>query len=324
MHALTKREITSLKEVFESEYERIRFGFFEDIESSHTKRAYLNDLYQFGLFLKAHFEEIRIINARREHIVAFKRFLKSHGGRRGLGLSDKSVNRKLSCISKFYTYLGEQGLVDTNPVQFVKRARVDFKVESDFFETSEVRAILDSTSGETLTKALHRAILFTFFTTGMRIEEVIKLKSTSIKELKGESFFDYLGKGNSRVVKKITVKTKEAIDEYLALKRIAAQKVGEGSILFTPSRNQVGTTDKGLNPSSVRKIVKNYAKKVGIERRTYPHMARATVIGELLENGWDIYQSCEFVGHRDIKMTIAYDKKRASLKNDTEGALGYS
>ncbi len=320
MHPLTKREITSLKEVFENEYERIRFGFFEDIESPHTKRAYLNDLYQFGIFLKAHFEDVRIINARREHIVAFKRFLITHGGKKGVGLSDKSVNRKLSCISKFYTYLGEQGLVQANPVQFVKRARVDFKVESDFFETSEVRAILESTSAETLTKALHQAILFTFFTTGMRIGELISLKRGNFVLLKGDFYFEYKAKGNRRVVKRVTKKTQEAISEYLSLREIEGIE-SEG--LFIPSRNQVGEKDKALNPSSVRKIIKTYAKKAGIERRTYPHMARATVIGELLENGWDIYKSCEFIGHKDIKMTIAYDKKRASLNNNPEGVLGY-
>ena len=60
-------------------------------------------------------------------------------------------------------------------------------------------------------------------------------------------------------------------------------------------------------------IIQKYAKKVGIAGKITIHSARSTVIGKLLEKGHALEQVADFVGHRDISMTKAYNKRRKKI-----------
>jgi integron integrase len=61
-----------------------------------------------------------------------------------------------------------------------------------------------------------------------------------------------------------------------------------------------------LDESGVQKLVRNAAKKAGIERPVSPHVRRHSFATHLLESGYDIRTVQELLGHADVATTMIY------------------
>ena len=87
--------------------------------------------------------------------------------------------------------------------------------------------------------------------------------------------------------------------------------------LFQPSHNPTNPDqlNKPLNPKTINEIIDSYAKKIGLNFKVTPHSARATFIGELLEQGVDIYSVAREVNHSSVKTTQEYDKRKKKLSD---------
>ena len=84
--------------------------------------------------------------------------------------------------------------------------------------------------------------------------------------------------------------------------------------IFRPTKNaQDGNLNKALDPKSLNYIIKKYAKLAGVTGKITIHSARSTVIGMLLDKGHALERVADFVGHKDISMTKAYNKRRLSI-----------
>jgi site-specific recombinase XerD len=62
-------------------------------------------------------------------------------------------------------------------------------------------------------------------------------------------------------------------------------------------------------------MIKKYASQIGIKGNVTIHSARSTVIGMLLEKGHSIDRVADFVGHKDISTTRAYNKRKNKVHN---------
>jgi site-specific recombinase XerD len=92
--------------------------------------------------------------------------------------------------------------------------------------------------------------------------------------------------------------------------------MGLDDYIFRPTKNPIeANLNRPLDPKSLRYIFKKYAKKVGITSHVTPHSARSTVIGMLLDKGHGLERVADFVGHKDISMTKAYNKRRSKLQD---------
>jgi len=78
-------------------------------------------------------------------------------------------------------------------------------------------------------------------------------------------------------------------------------------------RSTKGEGLRPLDPKSLNYIIKKYAKKIGVKGRITIHSARSTVIGMLLDKGHSIERVADFVGHKDMAMTRAYNKRRLKI-----------
>jgi integrase/recombinase XerD len=304
-------EVLNLKD---SERNKIYYGFLYNYSSPNTRRAYLKELKKFYGFLKFRMHGISEFEVGHAHLVAYKDELISLGGERAKKLSQNTINRSFACLFAFYEYLLDQGLVTVNPVQRIRRFKVPKEGKTVDLSNEQVEKLLDIISTESASGKLHRAILTLLFTTGMRQSELANLK---FKNLDYENEFlvlRYIAKGAKEMVTPLNSRAIDAIGTYLKWCSESGFSMDMDDFIFRPTTNPTsGYLNKRLDGSSMNYMIKKYAELIGIKGNVTVHSARSTVIGMLLEKGHSIDRVADFVGHKDIATTKAYNKRKQKI-----------
>jgi integrase/recombinase XerD len=143
-----------------------------------------------------------------------------------------------------------------------------------------------------------RAILELFYSSGLRLSELCKLRLEMIDF--DEGFVRITGKGNKTRVVRVGTKAREAVTDYLTNERPDLVSKKTSSHVFLSVRGTL------ISPDRVRQIVKERAKLAGIDQNVYPHLLRHSFATHLLEGGADLRVIQELLGHADISTTQIY------------------
>lgn len=303
--------------------------FFDNFTSEYTRKSYKNDLKKFfGYLSECYPNIITYKKIERVHIINYRNFLSETGGANGRPSAPKTVARALASISSYFDYLVEKGEKDFNPVKSVKRPRREVLKPTQALSKEQVREIfdlLDSEKEKHPSRYLHKALLVTFFTTGMRKSEVLNLKYLNFREINDYFVLEFVGKGGKVGQKLLHPMCVEALAEYFDWMKNQKRELLPNDWLFQPTRNPKDPTNlnKPLNPKTINEILQNYGKKIGLNFNISPHSARATFIGELLDAGVDIYSVAREVNHSSVKTTQEYDKRRKKIKDSPISKLRY-
>ncbi len=141
-----------------------------------------------------------------------------------------------------------------------------------------------------------RAILETFFSTGLRLSELCSL-NRDLDLSKDE--FSIRGKGDKVRVVFLSDRARETIRDYLKVRKDFAEPLFAG-VSFKK------TEDERLTPRSIERLVKHYATVAGISKRVTPHVLRHSFATDLLSNGADIRSVQMMLGHANIATTQVY------------------
>ena len=141
-----------------------------------------------------------------------------------------------------------------------------------------------------------KAVLETFFSTGLRLAELCSL-SRYIDLGRGE--ISVRGKGDKLRVVFISDTARAAIKDYLARRGDAEEK------LFI-SINKSGTVIGPITPRAAQRIVERRAREAGIAKRVHAHLLRHSFATDLLVNGADLRSVQELLGHSNISTTQIY------------------
>lgn len=283
---------------------KIYYGFIYNFSSEHTRDAYTRDLRKFLQFLEVTFKNCHELKVEHAHVVAFKDYLLKNE------YSNRSINRLLATLWSFYDYLIDQNLVEKNPVDRVKRFKIGKEVKTQDLSDEEVSLLLESIDTSVPSGKLHKAILTLFFTTGMRHREVSHLRFKNLDEENGFTVIRYQAKGAREMVTPLNPKVEEALSDYLQWASANGYSMSETDYIFRATKNN---SNLPLDPKSLNYIIKKYAKKIGVKGNITIHSARSTVIGMLLDKGHSIERVADFVGHKDMGMTRAYNKRRLKI-----------
>ncbi len=317
VHSSVDLLINEKKTSFNAELE---YEFFQNFPSEHTRKCYRRDIAQFFEFISDHFP---IVNSygdiKRVHLVAFRNWLNDSG------LAPKSINRKMAANSSFFDFLVEKSIIGFNPVTSIKRPRQEVvRPTNDLsdLQVSTLFTLIDKLEGPGL---LHKAVLYTLFTTGIRKAELINLRLKNLISNEGLFLIEIRAKGGKHLTKVLHPKCAEIIHEYLDyLKADTGEELHPEDWIFRPTRNPLdGNIIKPLNPKSVDYIIKTWCLKAGIEQRISPHSARASYIGSALDNGMDLYKVSRDVGHSSVKTTEEYNKRRQKIQDSPVFGLGF-
>ncbi len=300
--------------------------FFENFTSIHTRTNYLLDINQFLEWVEFYFKIKSYENIKRIHVIKYRNYLSSSGGRAGEASSPKTINRKLASLSTYFNFLVEKNYTQANPVTSVKRPRAEVKSPTNALKKDQVLEIFNAIENNKRSGPLHKALLVTFFTTGLRKSEVLHLKVKNFQKHGSHHILEFIGKGGKLGKKLLNPVCVTAIEEYLDWMRENERQVEDWDWLFQPTRNPSNPDhlNKPLNPKTINEILDRYAKKVGIGFKITPHSARATFISELLELGIDIYVVAREVNHASVKTTQEYDKRRKKLSESPVMIINWS
>lgn len=138
----------------------------------------------------------------------------------------------------------------------------------------------------------HRAILMLIYSTGMREGEVINLRIADIDSGLMQIHIRQ-AKGKKDRLVKLSQKTLEALRNYYKSER-------PKEYLFN------GQFSNQYSATSIRNMLKYYARKAGIKKRVYPHLLRHCSATHLYEAGTDMSVIQRMLGHRQQKTTMRY------------------
>lgn len=182
----------------------------------------------------------------------------------------------------------------------------------EIIDYSDLERLLKAPEGDNLRTLRDKAILETFFSTGLRLSELCSLDRRLDFE-RGE--ITVRGKGNKLRVVFLAPETKKAIKNYLDKrdKRADSEEALFISLTKSPGLRQgFGGQSKEpkiigrIIPRTVQRLIDYYARKAGIQERVTPHMIRHLYATDLLVNGADLRSVQELLGHANVSTTQMY------------------
>ena len=259
--------------------------------SQHTVSAYLNDLHFFEVFLSSEFDDDNLIAVNYSQIRSWIISLSDDG------ISNSSINRKISSVKSFYKFLLKTKQLDSSPLLKHKALKSPKEIQIPFSE-KEVHMVLNQiVYKEGFEGIRDKLIIDLFYTTGIRRSELINLKTYNF-DLSNNTI-KVLGKRDKERIVPILPIIKEQARNYLA-ERARIQDVKEGDYFF-----QLLNGVK-LNDSFVYRLINYYFSNVSEKVKKSPHILRHTFATHLLNNGADINSVKELLGHSSLASTQVY------------------
>ncbi len=263
---------------------------YEKRYSSHTLRAYIDDLNQFETYQKkssSGFIFIKDINHQliRNWIVELK----------NNGTSSRTINRKISSLKKYCKYLLSNNLIEQNPFGKLIVPKTQKKLPT-FINTSEICKIgevFEFKKG--LTGKRDHLVLEILYCTGMRLSELVNLREADIDIDSGT--IKVLGKRNKERIIPFPASLKPVVTDYMQEK--------SNNNLNIP---YLIVTNKGEKayPKLIYRIVKKYLSLITTNEKKSPHVLRHTFATHLLNNGADLNAVKELLGHANLSATQIY------------------
>lgn len=259
----------------------IRYLEIEKNASQHTILNYQRDLDEFKKFLG----ETQLENV---DYLAVRKFLSTL---REKNLKSRSISRKLSCLRSFFRFLNREGFLKNDPVQAVSSPKLE-RYLPIFLTEDEVTKLIESPDAKELSGLRDRAILETFYSTGIRISELVGLNLENI------DFFGAVvkvsGKGKKERMVPIGDKALRAIRNY------TEQRKQQAPAVFL-NKNGRRLTDRG-----VRLVLDKYIRRTALRENISPHSLRHSFATHLLNRGADLRSVQELLGHANLSTTQIY------------------
>lgn len=166
----------------------------------------------------------------------------------------------------------------------------------DTLEYGDLERLLAAPKGDSLRDLRDKAILETFFSTGLRLAELCALPRT-IDLRRGE--VSVRGKGDKLRVVFISDSARAAVQKYMA-------KRGDAEERLFVSLDRLGRVIGPITPRAVQRLVAARAAQAGIPNHIHAHLLRHSFATDLLVNGADLRSVQELLGHANISTTQVY------------------
>ena len=262
---------------------------FEKRVSENTIKSYDNDLSQFLIFSEKYENNRKLSSIDNKTIRAWIIELSTKN------LSNKSINRKIASIKSFFKFLIKRQIIKKNPSTLVKSLKAKqtlplFLKEKDLvslFKTINLSNTLDETRSDLILELLYG--------TGIRINELINLKSKNLDLIRNE--IKVLGKRNKERILPINQNIVSKAKLYLNHKK---RKSSKSEFVFL--------TDKGnkLYPMMVYRIVKKCLSSLINSEKYNPHLLRHSFATHILNKGGDLNAIKDLLGHESLAATQIY------------------
>ncbi|WP_296636304.1 tyrosine-type recombinase/integrase [Polaribacter sp.] len=257
--------------------------------SKHTILAYNKDLFNFKEFVAKEFDEHDLQNVIYPQIRSWIVFLVESNN------SNRTINRKISSLKSFYSYLQKIEILDVSPLVKHKSLKTAKKVQIPF-SVNEVTSVLNNLDHENdFIGIRNKLIVELFYSTGIRRAELINIKLVDIDF--SSLVIKILGKRNKERLVPLLVTTSKTLQDYLVLRSA-----------ISSTSNHLFITEKGIKiyETLVYRIINSYFSKVSSKVKKSPHILRHSFATHLLNEGADLNSVKELLGHSSLASTQVY------------------
>lgn len=260
-------------------------------KSTNTISAYRRDLTQFLDFINSKYSNILFQDIDRHIIRDFMAYLDED-----LDNTNRSISRKLTAIKGLFKYSIHHKYLTSNPTLTMKNPKFEKKIPQ-FFSEKDMELLLSLPDLSSKFGVRNLAILELFYSSGLRISELIILTLTSIDF--SRKVIKVHGKGDKTRMIPVGNKAIEAIEHYLSIRGSFVSNFS-GDILF------LSKSGKPLDRLELSSILSKYLSLVGQKKGFSPHTIRHTFASHLLSNGADLRAIQEMLGHANLSTTEIY------------------
>ncbi len=262
--------------------------------SRHTVAAYEDDLREFERFYKGLDEGLDWGNVDSDVVRQWEVAIMERGSRAS------SVGRRLSALRTFYRFLIKRGMVGRDPAHLVQAPKKE-KTLPGYVREEDMNALLDGSFFEKSYKGTRdRAILLTFYSTGIRLSELLGLR---LQDFDSEQMqLKVTGKRNKQRIVPFGEELRETLCGYLQEReRFCAQEGFCTDVLFVDERG-----GSAMTPSKTRGVVEHYLALVTTQRKKSPHVLRHSFATSMLNHHADLQSVKELLGHESLSTTEVY------------------
>ena len=259
--------------------------------SLHTIKAYKNDLIRFKLFLIKDKSRIVFKQINRNDI---RNFLADEYEN---GYISKTVARRLATLKSFFKYLVKVELIKDNISIHVHSPKVP-KNLPNFVDKNLIDLLMESPPSDTFFGVRDRAVLELFYSTGIRLSELVNINIGDFYINK--KLIRVIGKGNKERMIPYGKSAITAIKNYLNMRNLSFKPIFANLPLF------VNRSEKRISKRTIQRRMNNYIKLVADGKSVGPHLLRHTFATHLLDNGADIRAVKDLLGHSSLSSTQIY------------------
>jgi integrase/recombinase XerC len=279
---------------------------YEKRLAERTHALYTLDLQKLSDYAKAAGVELEAVQS--SHIRRWVSQMHS-GGRSGRGIA-----LILSGWRGFYTWLGREGVVQSNPVQDVRAPKAPKPLPKalsvdDAMQLAEFSAAADVT--DPWLECRDAAMVELLYGCGLRVGELVGLDVQASNTAKGWLDLEsgeahVLGKGSKRRSVPIGSKALEAVHAWLAMRVEGSSDKGVSSEV--QSALFIGRHGTRLTAQAIWQRLKQRSLKAGLSTPVHPHMLRHSFASHVLQSSSDLRAVQELLGHANISTTQVYTR----------------
>jgi integrase/recombinase XerC len=203
-------------------------------------------------------------------------------------------------MRSFFKYLRRLKIINGNPALVLITPKIGKRLPS-FLDEESVHQLIDSPDQTTANGKRDRAILELFYSTGMRLSELIGLTISDLK--KEEGLIKIRGKGRKERIVPVGRKAMDAVNEYLQDEKELRLK---DHVLSGDRPLFVMKEGRRMYPQAVGRMVKKYIGMVSEVEKKSPHILRHSFATHMLNHGADMRAVKELLGHESLSTTQVY------------------
>lgn len=261
----------------------------EKKSSKNTIDAYIRDLGNFKSHIDrsdvSSFEDINV-----DFLEEYKNSLIKKG------LSISSISRNFSALRSLFQYLIVKNVIFENPAKSIKNEKTS-KKDPQILTNKEIELLLAQPSITDIKGIRDKAMLEVLYATGIKVSE---LTSLNIDDINIKMQFIRCSNGSKERYIPLYPLAVKALNNYLDTSRKLLIIDRDEKALF------VNISGERITRQGFWKILKGYAESAKISKQITPHTLRHSFAAHLLENGADIHDIQEILGHSDISSTQRY------------------
>ena len=230
---------------------------------------------------------------------SYQRYLYYYRQKNGQPLTFRTQYARLVPVRVWFRWLVRNNHILHNPASDLDMPKLEKRLPRAWLNEEEAERVMIQPDLRDPLGVRDRAILETFYSTGIRRMELVNLRLYNVDHLRG-TLSIWLGKGKKDRVVPIGERALLWVDKYLREARPQLVMEPDDGTLFLSIEGGPFHLDR------MSKLVRDYVEQANLGKSGACHMLRHTMATLMLEGGANLRYIQQMLGHAELSSTAIY------------------